>query len=502
MIPDSKDYSNDKLTNGASTNGISKTKNLEMNLNKVNKMMNGNLNDKENEKNNNSILNLDQNKSMDIKNDRSTETKDANPNAKKTPMVYKLVLTGGPCSGKTTGQARLSTFFENLGWKVFRVPETASVLFSGGIRFSEMTREEADNFQENLLKTMISIENVFFDLAKTCKKNCLVICDRGTMDAAAYMEKNAFNNILKRNRLDNVELRDNRYNQVIHLITAAKGAEQFYQLEDNPCRTESIEEARKVDSLTIESWVGHPYIDVIDNSMNFDMKMRTMIEHVCRRIGIDTKDRLAVGATKHKFKIRRLPEISLFPKFQDFEVVHHYLISPNPKIQYRLRKRGQNGKFSYQHTVRRCESNDQVVEVRRQITHRDYLNYLTQQDDSHYPIFKTRRCFLYNDKYFQMDIYKSPFHPRCDGLILLETYSTKSDKELMHKGIPPFLEVEKETTGDPQYSMFNLSLKAEWNNVNFEKKKIKCVKNYYVEKHNENGQELNNNEFSTFNQNN
>jgi tRNA uridine 5-carbamoylmethylation protein Kti12 len=30
------------------------------------------------------------------------------------------VLTGGPCGGKTTGQARLSTFFENLGWKVYR----------------------------------------------------------------------------------------------------------------------------------------------------------------------------------------------------------------------------------------------------------------------------------------------------------------------------------------------------------------------------------------------
>ena len=32
-----------------------------------------------------------------------------------------MVLTGGPCGGKTTGQARLSTFFENLGWKVYRL---------------------------------------------------------------------------------------------------------------------------------------------------------------------------------------------------------------------------------------------------------------------------------------------------------------------------------------------------------------------------------------------
>ena len=32
--------------------------------------------------------------------------------------VYKLVLTGGPCGGKTTGQSKLATFFESLGWKV------------------------------------------------------------------------------------------------------------------------------------------------------------------------------------------------------------------------------------------------------------------------------------------------------------------------------------------------------------------------------------------------
>jgi tRNA uridine 5-carbamoylmethylation protein Kti12 len=38
----------------------------------------------------------------------------------KKRKIWKLVLTGGPCGGKTTGQARLSTFFENLGWKVYR----------------------------------------------------------------------------------------------------------------------------------------------------------------------------------------------------------------------------------------------------------------------------------------------------------------------------------------------------------------------------------------------
>lgn len=72
-------------------------------------------------------------------------------------------------------------------------------------------------------------------------------------------------------------------------------------------------------------------------------KNSSLPQCVCRRIGIDTKDRLAVGATKHKFKVKFLPDLGLFPKFQDFAVVHNYLISPSEKVQYRLRKRGQNG---------------------------------------------------------------------------------------------------------------------------------------------------------------
>ena len=63
--------------------------------------------------------------------------------------VYKLVLTGGPCGGKTTGQSTLATFFENLGWKVFRVPETATVLMSGGIAFGELNEEQVMDFQVN-----------------------------------------------------------------------------------------------------------------------------------------------------------------------------------------------------------------------------------------------------------------------------------------------------------------------------------------------------------------
>ncbi|XP_065077757.1 TRPL translocation defect protein 14-like isoform X2 [Ochlerotatus camptorhynchus] len=420
--------------------------------------------------------------------------------------VYKLVLTGGPCGGKTTGQARLCTFFENLGWKVFRVPETATVLLSGGIKFSDLTADEvhqkasnnrtvfkdgtpdhsvdktascprclaaaadkpngseAYKFQENLLRTMIQMENTFFELGKSCTRNCLIICDRGVMDASAFVSKEKWDRMMRTNSWNSVELRDNRYNQIVHMVSAANGAEAFYSTEDHACRSEGVGLARELDYKSAAAWIGHPYFDVIDNSTDFDSKMNRMIECVCQKLGIDTGDRLLTTSKKVKFLVSELPPNSAFPAFQDFDVVHHYLQSAGPRVQARLRKRGQNGHFSYIHTIRRPHLHGQSIEVKTQLTHRDYLNMLTQRDDSHFTIYKKRRCFLVNNQYFQMDIYKEPGHPRCKGLILLETYTSLSGDKL--KGIlPTFLNIVKEVTGQPNYSMFNLSLKEDWSNT-------------------------------------
>ncbi|CAB0019456.1 unnamed protein product [Nesidiocoris tenuis] len=366
--------------------------------------------------------------------------------------TYRLVLTGGPCGGKTTSQARLSTFFENLGWKVYRVPETATVLISC-------------KFQENLLKTMLQIENTFFELGRTSRRNTLIICDRGAMDASAFITREQWESIMAANGWNNVELRDNRYDHIIHLVSAAKGAEDFYTLEDHACRSENIELARELDDKAASAWIGHPYFDVIDNSTPFEEKIRRVIASVCHKVGIDPGDRLVTNSKKRKFLIKGpLPPDSAFPPFEDFDVVHHYLTSATPEVEARLRKRGQNGHWSYTHTIRKPRIHDQAVEVKTQLTHRDYVNFLSQSDYLHFPIYKTRRCFLLQNQYFQLDMYRKPSHPRCDSLILLETYSALNDDQLQ-ASLPEFLEIEREVTGDPAFSMYNLSLLADWHNT-------------------------------------
>jgi hypothetical protein len=55
------------------------------------------------------------------------------------------------------------------------------------VNFKILFSSTAYIFQENLLKTMLQIENTFFALAESCTRSCLIICDRGAMDASACM---------------------------------------------------------------------------------------------------------------------------------------------------------------------------------------------------------------------------------------------------------------------------------------------------------------------------
>lgn len=204
--------------------------------------------------------------------------------------------------------------------------------------------------------------------------------------------------------------------------------------------------------------MGHPYVDVIDNSTDFNNKVRRAIDAVCNKMGLNTGDRLSPESIKRKFLISCLPDIKLFPTFQDFDVVHDYLATSNPKKQARLRKRGQNGRYTYMHTLREeTKVNGQVVEVRTNLLEKDYeMLYSTQLDHNRQSVYKTRRCFLWKNQYFQLDIYNEPCHPRCKGLLILETYTTKFGDDLE---MPDFLDIAKEVTGDPFFSMFHLSLK-------------------------------------------
>lgn len=52
------------------------------------------------------------------------------------------------------------------------------------------------------------------------------------------------------NKWNDVDLRDNRYTHVIHMVSAAKGAEAFYSVVGHQTRHEDLEEAKVLDTVT------------------------------------------------------------------------------------------------------------------------------------------------------------------------------------------------------------------------------------------------------------
>ena len=48
-------------------------------------------------------------------------------------QIQKIVITGGPCAGKTTALSWIANDLPQKGYRVVFVPETATELIGGGI---------------------------------------------------------------------------------------------------------------------------------------------------------------------------------------------------------------------------------------------------------------------------------------------------------------------------------------------------------------------------------
>jgi len=62
--------------------------------------------------------------------------------------IIKVVLTGGPCGGKTTSLSEMKKTFVELGYNVFTVPETATLMFENGCKMSYSSNNKITKNEE------------------------------------------------------------------------------------------------------------------------------------------------------------------------------------------------------------------------------------------------------------------------------------------------------------------------------------------------------------------
>lgn len=197
--------------------------------------------------------------------------------------ITKIVLTGGPCAGKTTGMSWIQNAFSKLGYRVLFVPETATELITGGV--APWTCGSNLEYQEFQIRLQMEKEEIFHEAAQTMpEEKILIVCDRGMMDNRAYMNEVEFQAVMNILGLDPVQIRDS-YDGIFHLVTAAKGAEEFYTLSNNAARTETPEQARALDDRLIAAWTGHPHLRVVGNETDFEDKMKRLVAEIAALLG-------------------------------------------------------------------------------------------------------------------------------------------------------------------------------------------------------------------------
>jgi hypothetical protein len=188
-----------------------------------------------------------------------------------------IVLTGGPCGGKTT---LIRELLGHPSWsnRVVALPEAISV--AGQVGISPRDRL----FQRLMVELQAAMEKAL-DLALGTEDSRAILCHRGTLDPLAYWlhrgwpEKEFFT--FTRTCPDG---HYQRYTAVIHLVTAAKGASEHYQRWPHAHRPESPAEAIRLDQLLQRVWSKHSKYFQLDNEegnwMAKSEKAQTILKHL------------------------------------------------------------------------------------------------------------------------------------------------------------------------------------------------------------------------------
>ena len=361
--------------------------------------------------------------------------------------IKKIVLTGGPCAGKTTALVKVIEHFTSLGYKVFTIPEVPTMFTQAGMDYLTDNKDFFYEGEKATLEVQLALEDKFYKMAETQTQPTLIIYDRGTMDISAYMKPEMWENITAACGTNSVQLRQ-RYDAVLHLVSADDGAEKYYTTSNNAQRNEPATEqglaiARMLDKRVMEAWSGHPHLRVINNHEDFDKKLYRVLKEISNVLGLPqpiTEER--------KYIVELVGEI---PNAIESEITQTYLTS-DPGSEVRLRKRGWQGKYVYVHTIKKNTPGNEQVETERQIGVNMYESLLQQADPYRQTINKMRKSFIYKGQFFELDTYLSPV----SNLQILETKGITDHEEV---NFPPFIKVVEDITGRLEYYNYNIALK-------------------------------------------
>lgn len=191
--------------------------------------------------------------------------------------MLPIIITGGPCAGKTSVLQYLADHLPEHGITPVLVPEAATTLIRGGITPASVG---VIAFQDAVFDLHLSDEAVFGEGSRHLEDdNPLLIFDRGLMDGKAYLEDADFKRMMDAHGLTEDDVCA-RYGLILHLESAAVGKPELYSSETNVARYEERDAAVEVERRTLAVWDKHPNRRVIPCYDDFDVKCELVLEEV------------------------------------------------------------------------------------------------------------------------------------------------------------------------------------------------------------------------------
>ncbi len=194
----------------------------------------------------------------------------------------RIVLTGGPGGGKTTAA---DLFRREIGDRVALVPEAATILFQGG--FPRSHEPQARRFAQTAI---FHVQRDLEDVQASLYPGRALLCDRGTIDGAAYWPGEVHDYFSAVGSTIDAELR--RYDAVIFFESAAVGGASIEG--GNPMRNETVEEAVALDGKLRSLWSRHPRFVLVPHNPSFFKKISfglAALESMVAQLGRSAPDR-------------------------------------------------------------------------------------------------------------------------------------------------------------------------------------------------------------------
>lgn len=207
--------------------------------------------------------------------------------------ITKICVTWWPCAWKTTALQVLKDHFSKLGYQTFICPETATSLINWWVTPRVLS---INDFQWLLMDKQLSEEYIYNTAAIKTNQKSLILYDRWICDWHAYMDDDLYEKLLNERWLTQKDAYQ-RYDAIIHLVTAALWAEKYYQRNDwkwktwnNSARFESPNEAISLDNKTKNAWKWHRNLIIIWNDWNFNQKMWKVIQAINKMLWDNLKN--------------------------------------------------------------------------------------------------------------------------------------------------------------------------------------------------------------------